>query len=357
MELGQDLVADREHVLNAHDSVFDQTRAEEIIDYRDKGFSLKESGVYQLDKNDYHDYINTWESYLPLYCNLKPSGINEYDNLLYNNIFDDKYLFSLVFGKYVKTPDTYGLIFDGRYVAIDDRFAEECLYSSLVEVGGGIIKYRAGANGFGINAFAAKDGSLFTNGKIASEKELKDCVRKCKYGIVQEKVRQGAFANSLFPDSVNTTRIITARKKGAIEHELLGAVQRIGTKASAPTDNFSQCGGSAMIDIDSGVLGSMKTGYNVNNEISVVASDSHPDTGEIIKGKVIPNWSKIKSTILELTQKLPFFSYAAWDISILEDGICIIEINKKSALTVFQVHGGMRNSLLGRKYREHGWLE
>ncbi len=357
MEFGYDLVADREHVLNAHDSIFDQTKVEGFVDYRDKGFSIKESIMYQLDKNDYRDYISTWESYLPLYRNLQPSGINEYDALLYNNIFDDKYLFSIVFGKYVDVPKTYGLIYDGKYVEVDKDFSLDQLFDSILQTNGCVIKYRAGANGFGVKVFVAQKEGLMSNNILVSKEDLMNYIEKCKFGIIQERVVQGAFANSLFPESINTCRIISVRKKGDIEHKIVAAGQRIGTSTSAPTDNFAQGGGMAIIDIETGMLGDIVIGNSKDNTVNIVRSDYHPDTGALIAGKTIPMWKTIKSTIIDLTKKLPFFVYAAWDVALLDNGIKVIEINKKSSLDVFQIHGGMRKGILGDTYRENGWLE
>lgn len=352
-EIGTDKDKFREHILNSNNSIYTLNQDEEIADFRNKGFSMLESSIYDLKRNDYREYISTWESYQPLYRNFEPSGICEYDQLVYNNIFDDKYLFSLVFGNYVNVPKTFGLIYDGKIVSVDKDFSCDDLYGFLSSIGGGVIKYREGANGFGIYVFDVENGMLLYKNELIEVQSLNKIVQKFRLGIIQEKICQGKWSNSLFENSVNTIRIISIRKRGEIGHEIACALQRIGTSKSAPVDNFAQGGGTSLINIENGTLGPM---VNYDSCGSIQRLSKHPDTGRRVEGEQVPNWQEIKSIVESVTLKLPFFVYAAWDIVVKDDGISVIEINKKSSLDLFQVHGGLRNSLLGRKYKENDWL-
>ena len=85
--------------------------------------------------------------------------------------------------------------------------------------------------------------------------------------------------------------------------------------------------------------------------------DYHPDNGNIIKGRVIPNWQNVKQAIIRVTRQLPFYDYLAWDIVLKDDGIAIVEINMKSSLCVVQVHGGMRESKLGEAYKRMHYIK
>lgn len=351
MKFGENKNWDREHILNSKSVVYKMT--DKVKDFKEQGFSMTDSAFYNLGENDYHDYISTWESYSPVYRNLQPSGIVSYDNLIYNNIFDDKYLFYIVFSSFVKTPKIYSLIYDGKITDVVDSFDSEHLYETLLSINGGVIKYRAGANGFGIYVFDVKNDCLMYNNQEITRDELANIVSKFKFGIIQEKIVQGKFAKSLFEKTINTIRIISIRKKDGVEHEIVAAIQRIGTNRSAPVDNFAQGGGCSIIDLETGVLGTVGR----ITETGPVFSDNHPDTGKVIKGLKVPNWDGIKSSIIDLTRKLPFFCYAAWDVVVCDDGITIIEINKRSSLDVFQIHKGLRHELLGQKYKENGWLE
>ena len=175
-------------------------------------------------------------------------------------------------------------------------------------------------------------------------------------GIIQERARQGEYASSFYPRSINTLRIVSIRPEGEIKHEIVGALQRIGTDASAPVDNFSQGGLTALIDLESGVLGKASSGDYFDRDGKRISYSKHPDTGAQIEGVAVPGWHGIRDKIVEVTEQLPFFEYIAWDLVVQDHGVSVLETNMKSSLNIFQVHGGARNALLGQTYRKHGWL-
>ena len=86
----------------------------------------------------------------------------------------------------------------------------------------------------------------------------------------------------------------------------------------------------------------------------MVPFKNHPDTGMPLKGLKIPNWSSLVSEIVDLTNKLPYLNFVAWDILLTDDGYCVIEGNASSGCGLFQVEHGVRNSKLGEIYRSYG---
>ncbi|MBQ7578742.1 MAG: hypothetical protein IJT21_10820 [Synergistaceae bacterium] len=335
----------RNFIVNSHHNI-SKIDINNIADMRKHGFTFTESQTFDLINNDYREYISSWEAYQP---RLKDGR--------YFPISDDKYLFSLVFGNYVRVPENYALINDGRVIPIkSEKINANNLYDYLVKLpkgGGGTIKDRGGCDGYNVYVFSSDGENLFYKGEICTREKFAEIINKFKSGIVQEKITQGKFESAIFDKSINTVRIISIRKtKGSGEHEIFAAVQRIGTNISAPVDNFSQGGGSAIINLETGELGSMKSITLGQN-----CYDYHPDTGAKIKGLIIPGWADLKRKIIDLTAKLPFFDFIAWDIVIQDDGFAVIEINMKSTLNLFQIHGGLRNSKLGQKYAEMGYLE
>lgn len=334
----------KEFLLNQHRNVCEIP--EHVYDARKYDFSLVESYVFGLHKDNIGEYITTWEEYQP--------RMNETP---YFVMSDDKYIFSMTFGKFVEVPITYAIIQGGKIIAVDQPISSDNLYAFLVNNQGGVIKDRTGFNGYAIYVFSVQNNRLMYKGKEISESELLDIVSKYQAGIVQSIVSQGSFENELFAESVNTIRVISMKKKGENHHEIVAALQRIGTKRSAPVDNFSQGGGSALIDLETGELGPMSCIDSFDENGNRIFYDNHPDSGAQIKGKILPRWNEIKTKIVQITEKLPYFQLIAWDIVLKDDGIALIEINMKSSLDLFQIHGGMRNKLLGQKYREHGYIK
>ena len=333
----------RDKVVNGHHDIMQIS--EDMADFRKYGFSNAESMNYDLKHNDYHDYISTWESYLPRIKNSLKK---------YFPISDDKYLFYLVFSHYIKTAECYALIREGKITWL--REEEGGLYDAIVSHKGMVIKDRSGNDGFDVYVFRVDDGQVYYKGEAVTEQRLSEIVSSCKNALVQERLYQGQFENALFDKSINTLRIITIRKKNSVEHEVIAAVQRIGTERSYPVDNFSQGGGSCLIDIETGELGPMATLFSRDENGNQQYYDYHPDSGAQLKGIVIPNWQKIKSQLVELTVKLPFFEYVAWDVVLQDEGIAVVETNMKSSMNPFQIHKPLRNSIIGERYSEKGWL-
>lgn len=334
----------KKRIVNSHHDVTAISRG--VFDGRKYDFSLSESNIYKLDETNYKEYINTWESYQP---RVKQTP--------YFVMSDDKYVFSMTFGNYIEVPKTYAIIQNGRIVAVNENISEENLYDFLVMQNGGVIKDRCGCDGFGIYVLMVSDGMLIYRENVISKEQLLEIVSEFKNGIIQARFEQCNFENELFGKSINTVRVVSIKKKDEDCHEIVAALQRIGTDRSAPVDNFNQGGGSALIDIETGEIGSMTCIDSFDEDGNRIFYEKHPDSGIQIKGKVLPYWSEIKEKIIDVTRKMPFFEYIAWDIVVKEDGIALIETNMKSSLNVFQVHGGMRNDYLGQKYREHGYIK
>jgi len=336
----------RDRIVNAHHDV-QKYNVDKVFDARKYGFNMSESASYKLNEENYKEYISTWESYQPRLANTP-----------YSIISDDKLIFSLVMGSVVDVPTVYAFILDGKVEALSGYdITNENLYDFFVANNGGVLKDREGYDGFGIYVFNTNGTVLISKGKIISKFEFDTIVSNAKNTIAQKRIVQGSFENNIFDGSINTVRMISIKKKDSNEHEVVGAVQRIGTKRSAPMDNFSQGGGSAMIDLETGELSSMTCMDSFDEKGERIFYDKHPDTGAQIKGEKIPHWDLVKETIVKITRKLPLYNFIAWDIAITDDGIAIIETNMKSSLRVFQVHGGLKNKHLGQKYREYGYIK
>ena len=333
----------KQYIISQHHNV--TSYSSNVFDAQKYDFSLSESSTYKLNEQSYKDYITTWEAYQPRMKNNK-----------YFLLSDDKYVFSMTFGNYIEVPQTYAIIQDGNIISLFEQINEENVYDFIVEKNGAVIKDRCGCDGFGIYVLNVKDGEVFYKDNKVDKKKIIEYIKKFNNGIIQSKFTQSYFENELYDKSINTVRVISMRKKGENFHEIVAALQRIGTSRSAPVDNFAQGGGSALIDIETGELGAMTCIDSFDDEGNRIFYDVHPDSGAQIKGKIIPYWAEIKDKIHEVTNKLPFFEYIAWDIVIKEEGIALIETNMKSSLDLFQAHRGMRNESLGQKYREQGYI-
>lgn len=98
-------------------------------------------------------------------------------------------------------------------------------------------------------------GDIFVNKKKVSEENFKLLVSKLNKYIVTEYMEQSDYSSKFYLDSLNTLRIVTMEDPETREVFIPIVIHRIGTKQSKTVDNWSKGGLSALIDIDSEILG------------------------------------------------------------------------------------------------------
>ena len=170
--------------------------------------------------------------------------------------------------------------------------------------------------------------------------------------IIERMLVQGEFWQRLNPTSANSIRIVTMWTPGDTAPFVGMAVQRIGTSATAPTDNFSGGGVCAPIDLATGRLGAARRKPEHGGGAHVVYTH-HPDSGVPIEGEVVPHWDKVCDTVVRATQALPYIRYAGWDVLVDDTGTpVIIEGNNNTDVNLFQVHGGLLRDPRVRRFYE-----
>lgn len=151
--------------------------------------------------------------------------------------------------------------------------------------------------------------------------------------IVQEYVQQHNFLKKIYPDVLNTFRIVTLRKPGGkIAVDL--AILRTGGGNNL-TDNWSRGGLSIGIDIKTHRLkeGIYKPGYGKGYLLS------HPRTGTKFSGLLIPNWKDILNLAQKAASSLPQnLNWIGWDIVLTDEGPLILEGNCNWDIMLIQVH-------------------
>ncbi len=155
--------------------------------------------------------------------------------------------------------------------------------------------------------------------------------------LVDEVLSQHADMAALYPDSVNTVRMITFRDPEGIVH-LLAAVLRIGN--GAVIDNFASGGMFTMLD-EQGVA--LYPGVDKNSNVY----REHPVTGTPIVGFQVPLYDDVRQLAIDLANRTPEAPYVGWDIAITPERPIVIEGNHNSS--VFQPKpsaSGVRTGLL-----------
>ena len=331
----------RDYILrdqNRHNIPFSQR-----LKFARKGFTGRAYLVFNLAQNNTDDYINEIERW-------RSRDINGQ----YKLILDDKFLFTLLFSPYIRTPKMFAWSNNGRVAPINDSgFDNSTVIDHLRKAGTLVIKPLGAGGGQGVAILKWQGENFFINEKVKTEAEMLRYICSYPQSLITETLEQSDYGNSLYPGSVNTVRIITARKKDAHNFQVVFALQRMGCDKSAPVDNFKSGGLAAKINLDTGVLEkAISSEFTQNN--TVVMHDTHPDTGGQICGVAVPDWEELKQAVLNASNAFPFLRLIAWDIAICPDGFCAIEANASAGLNSPQAFGGLRNSALGDVFRSYG---
>ena len=232
-------------------------------------------------------------------------------------VLDDKNMYDLYFPD-VRMPRTIvrvmgGGLLDVNYNPISLEKAVECCRAE-----GNVVCKLAlySAAGQGVHFWSAQDG----------DEKLVDILTSGRDYVVQELFHQHSAISAIYPDSVNTLRMMTFYHKG--EMRLQSALLRMGSGGSK-LDNASAGGVFCGINED-GTL--KKYGYYLNGDRSEV----HPQ-GVRFEGHQLPSYDKCKELICNLAYRFLRVSKTIWwDMSVAEDGTpVLIEVN----LT----HGGVES--------------
>lgn len=156
--------------------------------------------------------------------------------------------------------------------------------------------------------------------------------------LVEQCIEPCPELKQLHPRSLNTIRVVTIsnREKACV----FSAVLRTGVGASI-IDNSHAGGISAQIDVRDGIVET--DGANSKGERFV----SHPDSGIVFKGFVIPKWTEIVSTCCEAAMQTDN-PITGWDVVVNHCGeIEFIEGNHTPDMDMMQTRyeAGFKKSI------------
>lgn len=334
-----------------------------------RGF-LSASGVlYDFESNDPDDYLTDYQRFVAT------KRINGH----WNALIDDKLAFHWALGEFpAHRPVVYGLLADGRFHAFDSGTGR----AALADGGRGlerpsdaatrepterpidwvddalsrgdrlVLKWFRGGGGTNVHFLERADGEYLFDGVPTVTSVLGEMLADLEDYLVCEYVEQADYAEDLFADAANTIRVLTMYDHLVDEAFVPMAIHRIGTRDSAPVDNFSNGGLSAPIDAETGRLG---TAAEYPHDGTVGWHETHPETGAKIDGTVIPGWEAIRDGVLEIAETFSYAPYVGWDLVVTGEGeFRIIEANSYPGVASLQVHRPLLTDARTRRfYQDH----
>lgn len=235
-------------------------------------------------------------------------------------LFDDKLQFATRFG------DELGREWIDLSTADDAAFSEFLGRHERV-----ISKNPGGVGGNGI--------TMHNVAEISDPAQLRRDLLDRDESLVEEVLVQHADMAALYPDSVNSLRVVTYLDPDGEVH-VLASVLKMGN--GGVIDNFSNGGMYTMLD---------ETGRALHPAADEEGRPFavHPATGVVITGYQVPLYPEVLQLADRLARRIPELPYIGWDIAITPERPVVIEGNHNTG--VFQSKptvSGIRSGLLSR---------
>lgn len=208
------------------------------------------------------------------------------------------------------------------------------------------MKPAEGSHGIGFCDLRYSEGRYFINSKAMDEEAFRrEIISRGSDMLICEYVREHESLRALYPDVVNTVRIMTIRDRTG--HFIKHAYLRVGTAATGCTDNLAYGGIAAQIRLEDGRI------YNPLRLQDHVYTpcERHPDTNAPIAGN-IPHWEQIKSVVEELCRYLYPLEYLGFDVAVTENSFKILEINTHQDLQQYPLYPDEVKAFFERKVAE-----
>jgi len=231
----------------------------------------------------------------------------------------------------IVTPKTYIMNSNGIFFNENKEIItkEEAINSVNKKYNNSVIKISKDTNsGRGVKILNIKNG-IDQKSKLSTEEIFN--IMGDNF-IIQEKINQHESINKIYPNSINTLRIITyILPSGCFATPV---VLRIG-QGGKDVDNAHAGGIFIAVDDNGKLHDAAFSEYGLKYK-------KHPDTKKVFKDYQIPLVKEAKEKVIKLHKQVPTVKLIGWDISISNDEkIVVIEANLHSQSTWFtqMAHG------------------
>lgn len=233
----------------------------------------------------------------------------------YSRIYSDKALLDILYQNKSEAllPETillnsHGILYDKDRHVINKEKAKELLKKKQTII---VKPTVGGSSGKGVILAQLNEAGC----DIKQNFNVLDLIREDnKNFIVQQKIEQSEELNQLYPNSINTFRVITFIADSKVH--LAPMSLRIGSGGSY-VDNIHAGGLAVGIDKKNRQL--MKEAYQLGYSDSKKIYLQHPDTGVYFENFKITGLDKVMSSAKRLHEFTPNTNIISWDFTINEN--------------------------------------
>ncbi len=141
--------------------------------------------------------------------------------------------------------------------------------------------------------------------------------------LFQEVLAPHPALRAVCGERLSSVRVVTIYPQtGAKVHRAIWKIP-VGRNI---TDNFEHGRSGnllAAVDLDTGIALAAVAGIGRDRRVV----ERHPDTGAMLEGVALPEWSVVKDLALRGTRSMPGLRFQNWDISFARDGPTVLEVN------------------------------
>lgn len=317
----------------------------ERLNYWRSGFLTRSSVIYPLESWDDRTFVTDVERE-------RSNQINNWHGIATRN--------KLLFARQLESlsdvyhPTVFAIV--GTENVVPERWdgsTAVSIFDILQQRGAVVLKPIYGYRGQGIYVIQRPNpDTYFLNGEETTENDARSLIDSLSGYLVTEYVDQAAYLNVIYPEATNTLRLVTIWPSSFESPRVIVAVQRFGTDATSPTDNWSNKGLAAQINRDTGEL-TAAIGLRDGERVTF---NEHPDTNTRITGRRIPCWESIHERTVEAASAFPELPYLAWDIVPQDEGTpAVIEANAFPDVDILQLREPLlENEAANTFFEEHG---
>jgi hypothetical protein len=192
----------------------------------------------------------------------------------------------------------------------------------------------------------AADKVVMLGGETVSPEALAGTMTGRQAGyIIQRRMAADRSLEAQFGPRLWSVRVLVLlTPNGPLIHK---ALAKIATGQN-PADNFWRKGNMlGAIELETGTI--MRTVRGTGAEM--VVNPMHTDTGRMVLGSVIPEWSRLVAMVGDAARLLPAIRTQSWDIALTDTGPVPLEVNFGGDLNLTQLASGV--GMLDDTYREH----
>ncbi len=298
--------------------------------YLRQGYLSKSHHYYDLESYSLRDYLPDYTG------RMRIGTINGRESALTANKLASHQLLDRISSS--SCPELFGVIRDGHMFSPKGDMITNDIATwihNLLEEESIVCKPISGGGGSGVTVFerGGGDSEVVANGQYISVENIGDEINPP--AIVTEAINQATYSNAIFPNSVNTIRLLTLQDPDNGIPFVAAGIHRIGTHKSQPTDNWDRGGLSAGINLETGEIEGVA--HRRSGQIEWV--EHHPDTGERISGVVIPEWNQTCTMVEDMASQLQYLPLIAWDIVLDQaHNPVVIEMNSNPTIDMMQIH-------------------